>query len=258
MTFGICDLTAIPLRATPSDKSEMVSQLLLGEVFEVREKKQTWLRIHTHCDDYEGWVDEKQVQEIKQSLFSELTSSSLFCSLELFTIAESDKRKIILFTGSSLPKYDTQSFKINNELFQFDSAVTGGLEQNTIEQVPSFATRFLNIPYLWGGRSPAGVDCSGFTNIIYKLAGIRLHRDAWQQSEQGILVSFIDEARPGDLAFFQNEEGKIIHVGIILPHQKIIHASGRVRIDTIDHYGIYNEELKKYTHPLRLIRRIIH
>jgi cell wall-associated NlpC family hydrolase len=257
LTFGICDLTAIPLRANPSNKSEMVSQLLLGEVFEVREKKQPWLRIHTHCDDYDGWVDEKQVQEIEQTLFLELTSSPNCCALEPFTFAESNIRKLTVFKGSSLPNYENQSFKINDELFQFSAPISEGLSQNLSEQIPAFAMSFLNMPYLWGGRSPAGIDCSGFTNIVYKLAGIKLRRDAWQQSEQGILISFIDEARPGDLAFFQNEEGKIIHVGIILQQQKIIHASGRVRIDTIDHYGIYNEELKKYTHQLRLIRRII-
>ncbi len=171
--------------------------------------------------------------------------------------AESTIRKLTVFKGSSLPHYENQSFKINDELFEFNAAVTGGTNQSSIAQLPAFAMSFLNMPYLWGGRSPAGIDCSGFTNIVYKLAGIRLRRDAWQQSEQGILINFIDEARPGDLAFFQNEEGKIIHVGIILQQQKIIHASGRVRIDTIDHYGIYDEELKKYTHQLRLIRRMI-
>jgi cell wall-associated NlpC family hydrolase len=119
------------------------------------------------------------------------------------------------------------------------------------------AYMYLHSPYLWGGRTPFGIDCSGFTQMVYKLAGIRLKRDASQQAEQGTLINLIDEARQGDLAFFDNEEGRIIHVGIMLPNNKIIHASGKVRIDSIDHHGIYNLETKKYTHNLRIIKRFV-
>jgi cell wall-associated NlpC family hydrolase len=145
---------------------------------------------------------------------------------------------------------------MNGERFKF-IGISSTSGENTSEQVPEFALHFLDAPYLWGGRSIFGIDCSGLTNVVFKMAGIHLRRDAWQQSEQGILVSFIDEARPGDLAFFNNEEGKIVHTGIILDQKKIIHASGRVRIDTLDHYGIFNEEQKRYTHQLRLIKRMI-
>ena len=156
--------------------------------------------------------------------------------------------------GSSLPYLEKNIFRINEEAFTIDNLHES---QNGVDQIPFFALQFLDSPYLWGGRSIFGIDCSGFTNIVFKITGIQLRRDAWQQSEQGILVNFIDEARPGDLAFFQNEEGKITHTGILLGNGKIIHASGRVRIDTIDHYGIYNEEQQRYSHQLRLIRRMI-
>jgi hypothetical protein len=257
VNFGICDLSVIPLRAEPSDKSEMVSQLLFGEVFEVLENSNNkWLRVHTISDDYTGWVDEKQVQLIAHAAFKEMSTAPAVSLPGEIGLAESKFRDIQLLPGSSLPLPDGNFFTMNDERFKF-IGISSAAGENTIEQVPEFALHFLDAPYLWGGRSIFGIDCSGLTNVVFKMAGIHLRRDAWQQSEQGILVSFIDEARPGDLAFFNNEEGKIVHTGIILDHKKIIHASGRVRMDTVDHYGIFNEEQKRYTHQLRLIKRMI-
>ena len=133
-----------------------------------------------------------------------------------------------------------------------------GINRNDLySAITNYAELFLETPYLWGGRSVAGVDCSGFIQVVFKAAGIPLHRDAWQQSEQGNLIHFVNESRPGDLAFFENEEGKISHAGIILYDNRIIHAHGKVRVDALDHYGIYNEERKKYSHKLRLIKRMI-
>ena len=116
--------------------------------------------------------------------------------------------------------------------------------------------RYLNAPYLWGGRSPFGIDCSGFTQLVFKFAGIKLQRDAYQQGGQGSIINFIEEVQPGDLAFFSNDEGAIIHVGIMLKDNRIIHSSGKVRIDKIDHFGIYNAETKKHSHLLKLIKRM--
>ena len=116
---------------------------------------------------------------------------------------------------------------------------------------------YLNAPYLWGGKTPFGIDCSGFTQMVYKLNGFALPRDAYQQAEIGETLSFVEEAEPGDLAFFDDDEGNIIHVGMVLEQGTIIHASGKVRIDALDHQGIYNKELKNYSHKLRLIKKII-
>ena len=116
---------------------------------------------------------------------------------------------------------------------------------------------YLNAPYLWGGKTPFGIDCSGFTQMVYKLNGYKIHRDASQQALEGEPLSFIEESEVGDLAFFDNDEGNIIHVGIIMENNYIIHASGKVRIDRLDHLGIYNPELKKHTHKLRVIKKII-
>ncbi|MCY7361282.1 MAG: C40 family peptidase, partial [Ignavibacteria bacterium] len=125
------------------------------------------------------------------------------------------------------------------------------------DQITEIALKYLNAPYLWGGRSPYGIDCSGFTQMVYKFFGIRLKRDAYQQAEQGRTIDYIDHTQTGDLAFFHNEDGKIKHVGIILQHKKIIHASGCVRIDSIDHHGIYNHDKKTYSHNLRFFKRIL-
>ena len=116
---------------------------------------------------------------------------------------------------------------------------------------------YLNSPYLWGGRSPFGIDCSGFTQMVFKLNGIKLPRDAYEQAEIGKTLNFIEETQKGDLAFFDNEEGKIIHTGIIIDKNKIIHSSGKVRIDNLDHYGIFNAETGKYSHNLRLIKKVV-
>jgi hypothetical protein len=236
LNFGICNLSVIPLRAEPSDKSEMVSQILFGETFEIFEKNKQWLRIHTHADDYGGWIDEKQIRILSANDLRHTQQPPFTCLLDLTSTAFGKTGSVLVLIGSSLPLYESR--KLTN-------------------RIPWHAIKFSNTPYLWGGRSLFGMDCSGFTNVVFKLAGIKLRRDSWQQSEQGMLVNFIDQSRAGDLAFFHNEEGKIIHVGIILEGRKIIHASGKVRIDTIDHYGIYNEEQKRYTHQLRLIKRIM-
>ncbi|MFI5135903.1 MAG: C40 family peptidase, partial [Chitinophagales bacterium] len=215
-----------------------------------------WLRIHTHADDCEGWIDEKQIVRLDPNQFK-ATQQSSFCLTDLTATAFSKSGSLILVIGSSLPNYSNQHFTINGEDYQTDGDVTQTDNRDLSNRISWNALKFAGMPYLWGGRSLFGMDCSGFTNVVFKLSGIKLRRDAWQQSEQGILVSFIDQTRPGDLAFFQNEENRITHVGIILENHKIIHASGKVRIDTIDHYGIYNEEQKRYTHQLRLLKRII-
>ena len=130
---------------------------------------------------------------------------------------------------------------INNEMYQFDGLTTPGFVKK--EKLVENALMYLNAPYLWGGRSPVGIDCSGFTQIVYRLQGVDLPRDAYQQAKVGTTLSFVEESEPGDLAFFDNNEGKIIHVGIILEDNHIVHASGKVRIDRIDQQGIFNTEL---------------
>ena len=118
------------------------------------------------------------------------------------------------------------------------------------------ALHYLNSPYMWGGKSPFGIDCSGFVQCVYQLHGVQLPRDAYLQAEHGETLGFIDESEAGDLAFFDDEEGKITHVGIIMSDYHIIHAFGQVRIDRLDQTGIFNNALNKHTHKLRVIKKI--
>jgi cell wall-associated NlpC family hydrolase len=159
--------------------------------------------------------------------------------------------------GSFLPNYKKNNVSFNKNEYIFDGLTVDSSKKNSKNKLIENAYIYLNAPYLWGGRSPLGIDCSGFTQLLYKLNGVQLPRDASQQAKVGQTLSFVEESEAGDLAFFDNEEGNIIHVGMVLDNNRIIHASGKVRIDRLDHQGIYNVDTHKYSHRLRLIKKII-
>ncbi len=247
----------IPLRNHASDRSEMVSQLLFGEVAEVLEEFGSWQRVKLEYDGYSGWVDKKQMLNISEEEIEEINTSPSHTSTDLVQLLELASGEFVqVVMGSSLPLFKNKMIRLSGTSYKYEGIVSQpGIP--TPERWMEFAIMYLNAPYLWGGRSPFGIDCSGFTQMVMKLCGIRINRDASQQSEQGIILNMLDESRPGDFAFFDNAEGKITHVGIILPDGQIIHASGKVRIDKLDHHGIYNTAQKNYTHKLRIIKRII-
>ncbi len=252
--FGICNLAMIPLRFEPSDRSEIVSQVLFGEHFEILEQLKQWTRIRMQYDDYEGWIDFKQLQLISESSFNQLSSEAIVLNADLIEYITTPSNLLIpIPLGSSLSFINHNEINISN--FDFEGTKTSG--EKTKASLINTALMYLNAPYLWGGKTPFGIDCSGFTQMVYKLNGYKLLRDASQQSMQGEALSFIEESEPGDLAFFDNEEGNIIHVGIIMEDNHIIHASGKVRIDRLDHLGIFNAETNKHTHKLRVIKKII-
>lgn len=245
------------MRAEPSHRSELVSQLLFGEHFEILTAQDDWFRIRMCYDDYEGWIPAIQSTSIEDETYRELEKQEMCVSYDLIQIAVHERIMQSVVLGSSLPYYKGNKCRIGELLYNFDGNARFPETLESSAVIIENAYMYLNCPYLWGGRSPFGIDCSGFTQMVFKLAGKRLRRDAWMQAEQGMLINLLDEAQPGDLAFFDNAEGKITHVGILLTKNKIIHASGRVRIDMIDHHGIYNEAIRKYTHHLRLIKRLI-
>lgn len=257
--YGICNLSIIPCRVEPSDKSEMVTQLLFGEHFQIIETQNKWIKIKIAYDAYECWIDKKQYLPIEQHTFELLNSTESFYANELIQIISDSKSKIVfpIVIGSHLPNLDNQEISIENTSFIYEGSFITSSQQFEKDNLIETAMLFLNSPYLWGGRSPMGIDCSGFTQLVYKMNGIKLLRDAYQQAEQGETLSFVEEAVAGDLAFFDNEDGKIVHVGMVMDNNKIIHASGKVRIDSFDHLGIFNNELKAYTHQLRLLKRIV-
>ena len=253
MKYGISKLSIVPMRSQSSDKEEMTNQILFGEHFKVLEMQKKWSRIRLSHDSYEGWICNKQWMEISEDDYKELDKEVSTMTTDILDIIKKEENQPIVI-GSILPFYKSGHTRINNELYKFDGLITQGFVKK--EKLIENAFIYLNSPYLWGGRTPFGIDCSGFTQMVYRLQGIDLPRDAYQQAEVGNTLSFIEECEAGDLAFFDNEEGKIIHVGIILENNHIIHASGKVRIDRIDQKGIFNQEIGKHTHKLRLIKSI--
>ncbi|WP_282030923.1 C40 family peptidase [Winogradskyella eximia] len=249
MQYGICNLGIVPIRLEPSDTSEMVTQALYGDFFKVLEQRKKWSRIRFAFDNYEGWIDNKQYLEIEDSNYNELDKSDINLSKDLIEfVADSSNQLYPIPVGSDLNG-------LNLLQHHFDGiALT---DKCAKENIVKSSFLFLNAPYLWGGKTPFGIDCSGFTQMVYKLNGYKIFRDASEQAKQGEALSFIEESEPGDLAFFDNAEGNITHVGIIMEDNYIIHAHGKVRIDRLDHSGIYNIDTNTHTHKLRVIKKIV-
>lgn len=264
MNYGVCILSVVPLRGEASERSEMVSQLLFGETYEVLEITDNWLKIKTTDCDYEGWLNVKYHLPLTNQQFSDVQQTEKFVTRDFVTqVTELGKQQTFpVFMGTSLPFPDAEHrFCLGNACFELSAIPTqqpncAGSQERQAAML-QFAMSFLRTPYLWGGRTPAGIDCSGFTQLIYKSIGVSIPRDASQQIDLGTVLDFVSESVVGDLAFFQNEEGHIVHVGMVCAPGKIIHASGQVRIDTLDETGIYNADKGQYSHSLRVVKRLL-
>lgn len=253
METYICENVLVPLRSGPSHKTEMLSQILFGEKYTIIDKAGKWMKIETLYDKYRGWIDMDHLQHSPAEGRScgHVLNRSLLCF-------KNDKTKMFLEAGCEVfnPDFEDKVFFSGNNQY-----TTGREFSNkyisTNDSISDTAMKFINSPYLWGGRVSSGLDCSGFTQLVYKIQGTPIPRDSWQQAEAGKNIDFIDQTEPGDLVFFDNDRGKIAHVGMILSRGLVIHASGRVRIDSIDHQGIFKPEINGYSHKLRTIRRIL-
>ena len=256
MNFGICILNAIPLREEANDKSEMVSQILFGETFTITDSENKWVKIILDFDQYEGWVHINQVNSLNENEYNKIKNNNSFTLNDLITFVSDQKNNLqTISLGASLPLFKDNTFQIVDQKYDLEGVVNHG--KTLKSELVRTAHMYLNSPYLWGGRTPFGIDCSGFTQMVYKINGYKLFRDPFQQASQGEVLSFIEESEPGDLAFFDDEEGEIIHVGIILDNNYIIHCDGKVRIDRLDHSGIYNVDTKRHTHKLRIMKKVI-
>jgi len=239
----------VPVRIQPADVSEMVTQLLYGDYFKILEARGKWSRIRIAFDSYEGWIDNRQFILINEEVYGDLSQLENSYSGDLIDYITDENGGL-----TSIPMGShVSSASYLGDSFDGISLQGKKAKNNLIET----ALLYLNAPYLWGGKTPFGIDCSGLTQMVYALNGYSLLRDSAQQATQGEALSFIEESEAGDLAFFDDSEGKITHVGIIMNDNYIIHVNGKVRIDRIDHSGIFNIESKRHTHQLRVIKKII-
>jgi gamma-D-glutamyl-L-lysine dipeptidyl-peptidase len=254
---GICRLSLVPVRAADSDKSEMVTQLLFGDHYTVLEESENgkWLKIKIQYDNYEGWIDQKQHSQISEDYFFQINNLDYKISTEICTSILFRQHYLQVVLGSILPIASNELFRMEEQL-DFKGTSKSLWEKKGYKFLKIIAMKYINAPYMWGGKTPFGIDCSGFTQQVYKICGYKLPRDAYQQALTGKIVADLEEAAPGDLAFFTNTQGRVFHVGIILEDNKIIHSSGKVKVDKIDENGIYDLEKNYYSHPLSSIRRI--
>ncbi len=255
--YGICRLSNIPMRAEGDDRSEMTSQLLFGEHYSVIQKDESnkWVHIENTFDGYQGWIDLKQHYSISKEYYNQLCNTEYKICTDLTSRILFKKNVIHITIGAILPLLTNPLFEMEEQL-AFTGEAKSLHQRWGAEQLMNLAKKYLNTPYLWGGKTPFGIDCSGFTQQVFKVAGYQLKRDSSEQILQGNEIT-LEGAIPGDLAFFTNKEGKMNHVGIVLKDEQIIHASGKVRIDKLDSKGIFAEDQNTYTHTLFKLKRIL-
>ena len=254
LSYSFCNVSVMPIRKEPMHRSEQVSQLLFGEKAEVLEMNENeWAKIRVAWDNYEGWckvsqlaiVEKKEYNKQPKHMVGRNTDKIVFESSEMWLPLGANLLRSKVVIGTQTGKFKGKKLEVNKL-----EATANAIAEN--------ALIYMNAPYQWGGRSSAGIDCSGLTQMCFKICNRKISRDASQQAMEGEVVDFLQHGQRGDLAFFDNAEGKINHVGILLDNQSIIHATdaaGRVVIDKIDQGGIISTMLRRRTHSLRMVRR---
>jgi gamma-D-glutamyl-L-lysine dipeptidyl-peptidase len=253
---GICMVALIPVRKAPQEQSEMTNQLLFGEYYHIEELMDKWLKVKTRFDPYSGWIDRKFFREAGLEINTENQVQPVLYS-KIAEIEMQDGSTQLIPSGSNLPYYDqaAREIRIGKQKFRI-RPLFGEILLPESQKVYETAVQFMNTPYLWGGRSVFGFDCSGFIQIVLKIHGISISRNTMQQVKAGNGIQSLKNAVPGDLAFFCNDTGRINHVGMVLADNQIIHCSGWVRVDLLDDEGIFNRETGVYTHRLKVLRRV--
>ena len=249
--------TIVPIRAEAADESEIMTQMLFGDTFEVLKTENQWNYIRTSYDNYEGWIDEKVILEISDEKFKEINNRQAYFSADILSEVYFENRgSFLLPMGSSLPDFnpENKTIQMGDETGIFKGNYITGKHGKDV--VLKFAFTYLNSPYLWGGKTHFGLDCSGLTQMAYKICGHHLLRNAKDQATQGTPIK-LEDAEPGDLAFFTNSKGKVIHVGFLLGNGKIFHSHGNAHIDPIDEKGIWSLQFKRYSHRLSEVRMIV-
>lgn len=251
MQYAVCTVAAAPVRKEPSHRTEMINQLLFGETMEVLETKEEWLKIRSLYDDYEGWLTHHLITDIPETVAKATINYIASGLINPITLPD---QLINAPMGSALVGFDEETRLLWDERYKYHGTYRNVSKPFDLDLLSKTVHAWINAPYLWGGKTLMGVDCSGFAQTVFKVLGIKLQRDAYQQAEQGTPVDLAG-IRTGDLAFFHNENGRVTHVGIMLDNNRIVHASGKVQIDNLDAQGILNRENGKRTHQLHSVRR---
>jgi len=257
MGFGVVNQSMVAVRREPFESSEMVNQLLFGECFSVIESYKGWIRMISTNDDYPGWIDSRLTVAINDDLYQKQLATATTGNTLSRIQREGSSYPMWICPGSTLYNLKDRGFALGDVGYQCIDPPLKTILPKPGEELVRLAEMYINTPYLWGGRSLFGIDCSGLTQILFKMIGINIPRDASQQVNIGETVDFISMVQPGDLAFFDNEEGVITHVGILVGNGRVIHSSGFVRMDGIDHQGIFNAQTMSYSHKLRVIKRVL-
>lgn len=255
MKYAVVTVPAAPVRKKPNHRTEMSNQLLFGEAVKIlKTGEKNWLNVESLYDGYQGWITNHLI-----TITDKQTAQRPIKNITTDFLSMLKLKSCVMHIPAGSFLFNLQNTKGGIKNFEYE--YTGvSIDADDVGDKLSILIKnsytWLNAPYMWGGKTILGVDCSGFAQTMYKLVGVPILRDAWLQAGQGALVRTLEDALPGDLAFFE-EKNKIVHVGILLGPDKIIHAAGKVRIDPIDKKGIINSDTGKRTHQLKLIRRVI-
>ncbi len=254
---ALCEIALVPVRSQPYESAEMLTQLLFGECFEMLEDTGPWVRIRNISDEYEGWVDAKVVRAIDEKRLALLEKEEILVQPHPIIHADNYQgHHLILPAGAQLTGVKGKSFRHGDMIFRTEVELAIADKGNRASIVET-ALSFQGAPYLWGGKSILGMDCSGLVQLVFSIHGIALPRDSRQQVNAGNRLESLDDLAPGDLCFFDHENDIISHAGIYIGQNRIIHSSGSVRVDILDEKGIYDESVKKYIHRFRQAKNVV-